>query len=89
VPERVLLFRYSVTTLRLYFLTGVALLLAGCGGEQAGSGATAMIIGGTSGTELAADQTLRQGNGAEPQTLDPHRAEGVSASNILRDLLRD
>ncbi|MDY6942342.1 MAG: peptide ABC transporter substrate-binding protein [Pseudomonadota bacterium] len=29
---------------------------------------------------------LRKGNGAEPQTLDPHRAEDVSSSNILRDL---
>ena len=29
---------------------------------------------------------LHKGNGAEPQTLDPHKAEGVPASNILRDL---
>jgi len=29
---------------------------------------------------------LRKSNGAEPQTLDPHRAEGVPAGNILRDL---
>ncbi|SFF58449.1 oligopeptide transport system substrate-binding protein [Fontimonas thermophila] len=29
---------------------------------------------------------LRIGNGPEPETLDPHRAEGVSAGNILRDL---
>ncbi len=29
---------------------------------------------------------LRIGNGTEPQTLDPHRAEGVPAANILRDL---
>ncbi len=33
-----------------------------------------------------AEQVLRRGNGAEVQTLDPHRAEGVPASNILRDL---
>ena len=26
------------------------------------------------------------GNGADPQTLDPHRAEGVPSSNILRNL---
>jgi oligopeptide transport system substrate-binding protein len=43
-------------------------------------------IGGSSGTELAADQTLRKDNGAEPQTLDPHRATGVPEGNILRDL---
>lgn len=35
---------------------------------------------------LADKQILRRGNGAEPQTLDPHKAEGVPASNILRDL---
>jgi len=38
------------------------------------------------GAELAAEQILRRGNGAEPQTLDPHLAEGVPASRILRDL---
>ena len=43
-------------------------------------------IGGVSGTELAADQTLHKDNGAEPQTLDPHRATGVPEGNILRDL---
>ena len=35
---------------------------------------------------LPADEVLRLGNGAEPETLDPQRAEGVSALNILRDL---
>jgi len=33
-----------------------------------------------------AEQVLRRGNSVEPETLDPHRARGVSASNILRDL---
>ena len=32
------------------------------------------------------ETTLRIGNGNEPETLDPHRVEGVSASNIVRDL---
>lgn len=36
--------------------------------------------------ELAAEQILHKGNGAEPQTLDPHKAEGVPSSNIMRDL---
>jgi oligopeptide transport system substrate-binding protein len=31
-------------------------------------------------------QILRLGNGAEPETLDPHRAETVNTSNILHDL---
>jgi len=35
---------------------------------------------------LAAEQILHRGNGAEVQTLDPHKAEGVPASNVLRDL---
>jgi len=29
---------------------------------------------------------LRRGNSVEPESLDPHRARGVSASNVLRDL---
>jgi oligopeptide transport system substrate-binding protein len=33
-----------------------------------------------------AEQVLRRGNSVEPETLDPHRARGVSASNVLRDL---
>jgi oligopeptide transport system substrate-binding protein len=33
-----------------------------------------------------AEQVLRRGNSVEPETLDPHRARGVSAANILRDL---
>ncbi len=35
---------------------------------------------------LAEKQILRKGNGSQPQTLDPHKAEGVPSSNILRDL---
>lgn len=31
-------------------------------------------------------QVLHHGNGAEPNSLDPHRSEGVSANNIARDL---
>ena len=36
--------------------------------------------------ELAEKQILHKGNGAEPQTLDPHKAEGVPSSHIMRDL---
>ncbi len=35
---------------------------------------------------LADEQVLRRGNAEEPQTLDPHLAEGVPSANILRDL---
>ena len=33
-----------------------------------------------------AESVLRRGNLAEPQTLDPHRAEGTPSGTILRDL---
>ncbi len=35
---------------------------------------------------LAEVQQLDRGNGEEPQTLDPHRADGVPTLTILRDL---
>lgn len=31
-------------------------------------------------------QVLRKGNGPEVETLDPHKVQGVSAANVLRDL---
>ncbi|MDQ3732256.1 MAG: peptide ABC transporter substrate-binding protein [Pseudomonadota bacterium] len=37
-------------------------------------------------TTAAGETVLRKGNGAEPQTLDPHRAQGIPEANILRDL---
>jgi oligopeptide transport system substrate-binding protein len=65
-------------------------LLGACGGgEDPGgrsSAARDVPIGGATGKELAEVQVLRQGNGAEPQSLDPHRGEGVPGSNIQRDL---
>jgi len=38
------------------------------------------------GVELAAKQELVRNNGSEPQSLDPHKIEGVPESNISRDL---
>lgn len=35
---------------------------------------------------LADKQILHRGNGSEPQSLDPHKSEGVPSSNIQRDL---
>ena len=70
-------------------LTILAILfLASCGeqGEIECIVESHEIYGGTNGSELAAEQMLRKNNGAEPGTLDPHRAEGVPASNVLRDL---
>jgi oligopeptide transport system substrate-binding protein len=35
---------------------------------------------------LAEEQELHRDNGEEPQTLDPHLAEGLASAHILRDL---
>ena len=65
----------------------LALLVAACSSDP-GSGTPRDYgeIGGPDGTELATEQVLHKGNGAEPQTLDPHKAQGVPAGNILRDV---
>jgi oligopeptide transport system substrate-binding protein len=86
VPERVLQQQLSAPSWRCFAIALVVVLFGGCGGSDGQSPASPVEIGGPSGTERATNQTLYAGNGAEPQTLDPHRAEGVPASNILRDL---
>jgi oligopeptide transport system substrate-binding protein len=66
-----------------------ALIAAGCsrpGEEAALPVPQGIVVGGTTGNELAAVQVLHAANGAEPETLDPHRATGVTASNVQRDL---
>lgn len=63
-------------------------LVASCGGGSDGgsAGGPAAQIGGASGKELAEAQVLHVGNGAEPQTLDPHRAEETSSFGVLVDI---
>ena len=64
-------------------------LVVGCGQEEETGCITSnqnLIVGGSTGEELSATQVFRKNNGTEPGTLDPHRAEGVPASNVLRDL---
>jgi oligopeptide transport system substrate-binding protein len=61
-----------------------SVLLAACGGG--GGAGSAVQIGGPSGTELAEQQVLHVGNGAELQSLDPHRAEDVPSANVQRDI---
>ncbi|ENA1774908.1 oligopeptide ABC transporter substrate-binding protein OppA [Yersinia ruckeri] len=39
------------------------------------------------GVQLAEKQVLVRNNGSEPQSLDPHKIEGVPESNLSRDLL--
>lgn len=68
---------------------GIALLaaaaLAACAPDSSEPGETSAgpAVGGS---QAEGRQILRRGNGAEPQTLDPHRAQGVPESNVLRDL---
>jgi oligopeptide transport system substrate-binding protein len=65
-----------------------AAAVASCSsGEGAGTaGGPVVQIGGPSGTELAEHQVLHIGNGAELQSLDPHRSEDTSSSNVHRDI---
>lgn len=68
------------------WLAIAALALAGCGQGGGAPQARSVAVGGESGTELADEQVIRIGNGADPETLDPHTNRGVPSANIGRDL---
>jgi len=83
-------------SLRVVLVTGLV-QLAGCGDENGDFGRprenrpqpVELVLledGRPDPSVLAAEQVVYRGNGDEPQTLDPHRAEGVPTSHILRDL---
>lgn len=82
----------SISRRRLVALAGSlagSLAVAACSrpGEEAALPVPKKVrVGGATGQELAAEQILRKGNGTEPESLDPHRAEGVTSANTLRDL---
>jgi oligopeptide transport system substrate-binding protein len=62
-------------------------LIAACGQQsESGSSANAQPVGGTSGQELAAEQILHVGLGAELQSLDPQRGQDVQGADVMRDL---
>lgn len=50
------------------------------------AGNAAMAADVPAGVKLAEKQTLVRNNGAEVQSLDPHKIEGVPESNVNRDL---
>lgn len=58
-----------------------ALALLGCAERSADEVVQYEVLDG-----LAATQVLHRGNSSEPETLDPHRGEGVPTSHVLRDL---
>ena len=62
--------------------------LAACGGQdkQAATPAESKPAAAT-GTELAEKQEIVINNGAEPESLDPHKVSGVPESNLLRQML--
>ncbi len=69
--------------------TAFSILATGCGGGGEGPLSDSGVATASADTApMAADglKVLRKGNSAEPQTLDPHKAEGVPSSNVLRDL---
>jgi len=70
---------------RRALLAVLAVALAACGGGDGGASREAQHAPAGAGKPEARD-TLRRGNGPEPDTLDPQRARTDSAFNILRDL---
>lgn len=63
-------------------------LLVACVGVSACSGDDSEQFPVKNTPEIRDDGTsvLRRGNGAEPESLDPHQARSVPAANVLRDL---
>ena len=59
----------------------LACVVVACGGGEPAPGGSAGV-----GPAAADPTTLRRGNGADPDTLDPQRARTDSTFNVLRDL---
>lgn len=66
------------------FIFALAGLLSACGSEDDAS-ATKTIHSGEP-EKRNGEYVLRKGNGAEPESLDPHKAQSVGSSEILRDM---
>ncbi len=77
----------SLTNLKknTFYYLGLVFLLISCSSEESYENKQVSSHAGQN-ISQSVDQVFRKGNGAEPQTLDPHKAEGVPSSNILRDL---
>lgn len=76
----------------LLLAAGLTANLVACGGQTESTttaDSVAVPVAGASnplGVRGPVAGVIRKANGAEPPTLDPHRAQDVQSSNILRDL---
>ncbi len=69
-------------------ITKPSLLAAGIIAALAGAGSiNALAAEVPSGVQLAEKQEIVKNNGAEVQSLDPHKIEGVPENNVTRDLI--
>ena len=70
---------------KLFLPTTLALsvMLAGCSSDKSATSSSANIDP----SVLAEKQELVINNGAEPESLDPHKVSGVPEANILRQML--
>ncbi len=76
---------------------GLSLALFGCGGDKtattggdakpAEGSATTAAPADTANVELAEVQEITINNGAEPESLDPHKVSGVPESNVIRQMI--
>ncbi|QUG75909.1 oligopeptide ABC transporter substrate-binding protein OppA [Erwinia sp. E602] len=66
-------------------ITKKSLIAAGILTALAGTAVQAAVV--PAGVQLAEKQELVRGNGAEIQSMDPHKIEGVPESNVSRDVL--
>lgn len=65
---------------------GLAFGLAACGGGQKTAETPASQPAAVQAGELAEKQEVVINNGAEPESLDPHKVSGVPESNLLRQM---
>lgn len=65
--------------LKLLVAIALALTLMGCGGSK--------DAGNKNANQAEQGVVLHRGNGAEPNTLDPHQANGTWENNIIGDML--
>ena len=66
-------------------LVCISLALFGCGNDKPTKDTASNNASGA--LELADTQEITINNGAEPESLDPHKVSGVPESNILRQML--